>query len=51
MHRQGRNRRRVPLPEQGCRMGTTTFMAAIRNGPCMIGTHEAQNLAGSMVDF
>ena len=25
--------------------------AAIRNGPCMIGAHAAQNLAGSMVDF
>jgi hypothetical protein len=24
--------------------------AAIRNGPCMIGAHAAQNLAASMVD-
>jgi hypothetical protein len=47
----GRNSRQVAVPDKGIGVGTTTFVAAIRNGPCMIGARAAENLAGSMVDF
>jgi hypothetical protein len=37
--------------DQDGHQSTSRGRTAIRNGPCMIGAHAAQNLAGSMVDF
>jgi hypothetical protein len=41
MHRQGRNRRQVPLPDKGMGVGTTTFRAGLKMGHARDTLHYA----------